>query len=333
MSIGFEDPVFIAAGLIVIPLAAFAARRMKSIFHVFLPLGAPGGIPFKPPFNADVPVKILRILEYTGIFILFLSAASPVLKTTETLFLDRGADIIFIMDTSPSMAGIDMGGESRFTAAKKLLVSFADKRSSDAIGLAAVGNDAALLVPPTTDRELLYSRLESLKIAEFGDGTALGLGLAVAAFHLGNSSAPRRAAVLITDGENNAGSIHPETAAKTLGDMGISLWVIGVGSSGEVPLDYVDPATKMRRTGTFESRFNSESLLEISRAGEGVYIQAPHAGAFAEAFSRLDEGEMLVRRSRIVTRARSCRIPFMLCALGLLLVVRFFKKYFLGAQV
>jgi Ca-activated chloride channel family protein len=278
-------------------------------------------------------IKALRVLEYGGIFVLFLSAADPVLKTTETLFLDRGADILFVMDTSPSMAGIDMDGASRFTAAKKLLVSFADKRPSDAIGLAAVGNDAALLVPPTTDRELLYARLADLKIAELGDGTALGLGLAVAGFHLGNSSAPRRAAVLITDGENNAGSIHPETAAEALKDMGISLWVIGVGSSGEVSLDYVDPATRMRRTGTFDSRFNSESLMAISRAGDGVYIQASHADALAAAFTRLDEGEMVVRRSALITRTRSCRIPFMFSALGMLLIVRLVKKYFLGALV
>ncbi|MDR0876988.1 MAG: VWA domain-containing protein [Treponema sp.] len=333
MSIGFEYPLFIAAGCIAIPLAILIARRTKNIFHVFLPLGAPGGIPFKPPFNAEALVKVLRILEYSGVFLLFVSAAAPVLKTTETVFLNRGADIIFVIDTSPSMAGIDMDGESRFTAAKKLLVSFAEKRSSDAIGLAAVGNDAALLVPPTTDREVLYSRLEDLQIAELGDGTALGLGLAVAGFHLGNSSAPRRAAVLITDGENNAGSIHPETAAESLRDLGVSLWVIGVGSSGEVPLDYVDPATRMRRTGTFESRFNSESFLEISRAGGGTYIQAPHADALAAAFASLDEGEMVIRRSGIITHTRSCRIPFMLCAIAFLLVVRFVKKYFLGAWV
>jgi Ca-activated chloride channel family protein len=331
MNIGFDHPLFIAAGIAAILLAALVRRQMKNIFHVSLPLGAPGGIPFKPPFNAAVLVKILLFFEYSGIFLLFLCAASPVIKTTQTLFLDRGADILFIVDTSPSMAGIDMDGVSRFTAAKKFLVEFAEKRPSDAIGLAAVGNDAALLVPPTTDREILYSRLASLKIAELGDGTALGLGIAVAAFHLENSSAPRRAAVLITDGENNAGSIHPETAAEVLKDMGISLWIIGIGSSGEIPLDYVDPATKMRRTGTFNSRFNGESLLEISRAGDGVYIQAPHVDAFSAAFARLDEGEMVARRSALVTRTRSCRIPFMLCSFLILIIVRVVKKYFLGA--
>jgi Ca-activated chloride channel family protein len=283
------------------------------------------------PCNTGGLVRALRLLEYAGAVLLFISAAGPVLKTSKTVWLNRGADILFVIDTSPSMAGLDMDGTSRFNAARNLLSAFAERRPSDGIGLVALGDDAALLVPPTTDRKLLLSRLGQLRIGELGDGSALGMGLAVAAFHLEKSAAPRRAVVLISDGENNAGAMHPETAAALLGEMGVSLWVIGVGSGGEIPIDYVDPRTRMRRTGIFNSRFDTESLRRLSETGGGSYIPAPSADALSAAFARLDDREMTVRRSGLVTSVRSCRFPFMISALVLLAALGFVRRFFLGA--
>jgi Ca-activated chloride channel family protein len=229
------------------------------------------------------------------------------------------------------MAGIDMGGRNRFEAARSLIKDFAGQRKQDDIGLIAFGQDAALVVPLTTDREVLYSRLDTLAIGEMGDGTAIGTSLALAAFHINRSQAPRRAVVLITDGENNAGEIHPETAAAMLGDIGVSLWVIGVGSSGIVPIDYVDPYTNMRRFGTFESRYDPEVLKSLASQAQGQWIHAPEAEAFAAAFARIDEGEMVIRRSGSVRRTEPLHTYFILTSLALLWGVRLFRRYILGA--
>ncbi|MDR0443797.1 MAG: VWA domain-containing protein [Treponema sp.] len=330
MSFGFEHPLIVVSAFIAIPLAAFIVRLLKNPYDAVIPLGAPGGIPFRTR-QIDGLVKLLKTLEITGIVLLFISAAMPVIITSETVWLNRGADIIFVLDTSPSMAALDMDGKSRIYTAKTLLSQFARKRPTDNIGLVALGNDAALLVPPTADREALEIRLDSLRIGELGDGTALGMGLAVAAYHLEKSNSKRKIAVLITDGENNAGAIHPETAASMLREMGASLWVIGIGSSGEVPIDYVDPYTSMRRTGIFDSRFDSESMRRLSLAGGGVYITAPSADAFAGAFSRLDNSEITVRRSRVISRRQPSFLPFLISAIGLLASVRFVRRFLLGA--
>jgi Ca-activated chloride channel homolog len=331
MSIGFERPLFILAAFVSVPLLLFISRYFKPLFALDIPLEPPGGIAFKPPLNLKFLMKFLHALEMAGIFLLFAAAAGPHFVYTEMVWLNRGADIIFVMDISPSMAGMDMGGRTRFEAARSLMIDFADRRQQDAIGFVALGQDAALLVPLTTDREVLYSRLNTLMIGELGDGTALGTGLALAAFHISKSDAPRRAVVLITDGENNAGTIHPESAAAMLGEMGVSLWVLGVGSSGEVPVNYVDPITKMRRTGTFESRYNTEDLKSIADKAHGQWIHAPQAEALSAAFSQLDQREMIIRRSIPVRREEPLYVVFVISAVALLFGVRFVRRYVLGA--
>ena len=331
LGFGFERPLIIAAVFIVIPLAIILARRLGSPFTASIPLGPPGGVSFKAPVNLGGIVKLIRALEYCGVALLFIGAAGPLAKTPETVWLNRGADILFVIDISPSMAALDMDGSSRFSAARKLLREFAARRPADGIGLVAVGSDAALLLPPATDRETLELRLDELRIGELGDGTALGMGLAVAAYHLEKSDAQRRAVILISDGENNAGSIHPLTAAEMIGGLGISLWVIGIGSGGEVPIDYIDPVTRMRRTGLFDSRYDIEALREISSAGGGTWIAAASADALASAFARIDDQEMVVRRAGSVMRSRPCHTPFLLAALALIAVSRFIKRFFLGA--
>jgi len=231
------------------------------------------------------------------------------------------------------MAALDMDGSSRYNAAKKVLAEFAQRRPSDGIGLVAVGNDAAMLVPPTTDRDILFSRLDTLQLGELGDGTALGMGLAVAAYHLERSTAPRRAAVLVSDGENNAGVIHPETAAEIFKGIGASLWVIGIGTGGIVPIDYIDPFTRIRRTGLFDSRFDVEALKQISAAGNGTWISAPSAGALAAAFNYIDDQELIIRRSSVVTRSGSLYRQFLFAAAAFIVFSRFFRRVFLGDRL
>jgi len=325
MSFGFDNPFLAAAAFIIIPLSAFILSRLKNPFVALIPLGAPGGIPFKTSQIGGL-VKLLKFFELLGVFLLFFSAAGPMLKTAETVWLNRGADIIFILDISPSMAALDMEGKNRFNAARGLISEFSQNRLSDSIGLVAVGEDAALLVPPTADREALMLRLEELRIGELGDGTALGMGLAVAAYHLEKSNARRKIAILITDGENNAGTIHPETAAGVLRDMGVSFWVIAAGSAGEVPIDYIDPYTRIRRTGIYDSRFDPESLRRLSIYGGGTFISAPSAEAFSAAFSLVNETEITVLRSRVIHQRRSLSFQFLISAVILLAIVRFVRR-------
>ena len=331
MSLAFDRPYLFFAILLFIPVLFLLSRYFKPLFTLVLPLGPPGGIPFKPPLTPVFFVKILHGFELAGVILIFIASAGPHFSYIETLWLNRGADILFVVDISPSMAALDMNGRSRFDEARELIREFALQRPSDSIGLAGVAENAALLVPLTTDRESFFSRLDNLTLGELGDGTALGMGLSIAAFHISKSTAPRRVVILITDGENNAGAIHPETAAGFLGDMGISLWVIGVGSSGEVPIDYMDPVTRIRRTGTYFSYYDADVLMSIADKGNGRWIAAPSADAFALAFSQMDEAEIVVRRSTLIRQKENIHIFFIIPGFLLVLLVHFIRINLLGA--
>ena len=333
MSIAFDRPFIAVLIILIVPGLVILTRFLKPLFTLNIPLGPPGGISFRAPAKSGFIIRLLFFVEMAGVFFLLVAAAGPHFSYTETLWLNRGADIIFVVDASPSMAALDMNGRSRFDTAKDLVRDFASRRPSDSLGLAALGEDAVLLVPLTTDRESFFSRLDALLVGELGDGTALGMGLGVAAFHIGRSSAPRRAVVLITDGENNAGAIHPETAAGLLADMGISFWVIGVGSSGEVPIDYIDPVTRVRRTGTFDSQYNTEVLQNLAQRGNGRWITAPSADAFASAFAQLDQAEMTIRRSSVIRRKEPFHFFFIAAGSLFVMIARFIKINILGAYL
>ncbi|MDR1466306.1 MAG: VWA domain-containing protein [Treponema sp.] len=326
----FNHPFLLMAGFIAIALSFPLARLFKDALTLETPLGPFGGLSFTAGFGFTALMKILRGVELVGFLMLFAASAEPLLLTSQKVLLSRGADIIFTLDISPSMACLDMNGKSRFDAARNLVKDFMEKRPSDAIGLVCLGKDAALFVPPTVDHSTLSARLDTLRLGELGDGTALGMGLAIAGLHLSTSTASRKAVVLITDGENNAGAVHPETAAGIIPSEGANLWVIAVGSSGQFPIDYTDPFTKVRLTGLFESRFNSEGIKAIADAGKGVYLSAPSADMLAEAFAEMDKGELTITRSGFVAKTKPLYVPFLLVGVFILLFVRFIRRCVMG---
>jgi Ca-activated chloride channel family protein len=329
----FDRPVF-AVAAVAAPFIIFSGRRFfRGAFRLSFSLGTPGGDSFRTGAGFRFFAGILTAADYAVVMLLLLASAGPQFVVNETVWLERGADVLFVLDCSPSMAALDMAGKSRFDTARDLIKNFAANRPADAIGLAAVGNEVALLIPPTVDRNALFDRLERLSIGEMGDGTALGTALVLAALHLEHSTADRRVAALISDGENNAGAVHPLTAAEALGGQGTSLYVIGVGSSGEVPVDYVDPVTKTRISGSFESRYSSESMSAIALAAGGVFMYAPSRDSLEAAFGALNRAEPVA--SRAVSRGRRYDLFGTLAAAALITscLARLARAIFLGAPL
>ena len=73
------------------------------------------------------------------------------------------------------------------------------------------------------------------------DGTAIGDGLAMAINRLKESQAISKVIILLTDGQNNAGSIAPLSAAEIAKLYGIRIYTIGVGTNGYAPYPVQTP--------------------------------------------------------------------------------------------
>lgn len=224
------------------------------------------------------PQKFLSLLAsffFTSGFLISVCAlAAPVFSNQEKVYTSLGTDTVFVLDTSPSMSAKDMNGSQRLAAAKNAIYTLSHKNDGSRYGLVALGSNAAVLVPPTSDLNFFSERLSNITSGSFGNGSAIGDGLSTAVCHLVSSSAPKKCIVLLTDGENNAGEIHPETAAQLASDNNITIYVIGIGSKGKVPIEYTDPATGKLYSGYLDSNFNPASLKKIASIAGGRYFEA-----------------------------------------------------------
>lgn len=247
-------------------------------------------------------LTLSALFFWGGICLLLASLAGPTVSLHEKVYLNRGADIMIVLDQSPSMAARDFPPENRLDAAKKMIRKFVLGRINDGMGLVGFGDEAVLKVPPTTDYSTFLERLETMTILELGEGTAIGMGLSVAALHLSDSSASEKVIVLLTDGDNNAGEIQPLAAASMASQMGIRIYVIGIGSEGEVPFEFTHPETGKLITGIQRSLFNEPFLAELAETGNGSFYRAFTPGSLEAVFRSIDSLETLEERVRIHVR-------------------------------
>jgi Ca-activated chloride channel family protein len=246
--------------------------------------------------------KLSHILSFLALFfcvsayvLLTFALAEPVIHHQEKVYTSKGADVLFVLDTSPSMASRDIGGMTRLNAARQGIHTLVNNNRGAAFGLIAMASEAAVVVPPTADHELFLRRLDSLVIGGLGEGSAIGTGLSSAVYHLISSKAPRKCIVLITDGENNAGSVHPDTAAELAAQNNITLYTFGIGTKGSVPIEYIDPNTGKVHSGFYDSDFDTAPLESIAYAGGGRYFGIESTNALSEALSLISRRETVIQ--------------------------------------
>lgn len=274
----FERPFALVLAMLPLALAAlnrfagFGASRRAS-----LPLDVWGSAPSgDAPWFWRVALRIRTALGAGAWMALCVAAAGPSSAADSSAFPKAGLCVVFAIDASPSMAALDLE-PSRLGAAKALIEKYLDAPDGAAgasVGLVAFGGEAALVCPPTVDYKTVADRLDAVSPGALGDGTAIGQGLASALGQVLASGARSSAVILMTDGEDNAGEVHPVDVAVEFGRRGTSLVVVGVGTRGEVPIDYVDPSNGLRMTGTYRSGYDEAALTRIADAGGGTYKAA-----------------------------------------------------------
>ena len=271
----FENPA--AFFLLLLIPALYILRYLKVFNRITFPavLADWDGHQFEWKGRPQKFLSALAGILFTASFLISVCAlAAPVISNQEKVYTSLGTDIVFVVDTSPSMSAKDVDGAQRLEAARNTIYLLSEKNDGCRYGLVALGSNAAVLVPPTSDHTFFSERLSKIGPGSFGNGSAIGDGLSTAVCHLVSSSAQKKCIVLFTDGENNAGEIHPETAAQLASDNNITIYVVGIGSKGKVPIEYTDPATGRLYFGSLDSNFNPASLKKISDIAGGKYFEA-----------------------------------------------------------
>lgn len=327
--LNFDNPA--AFFLLFSPLVIFLMRKsglLKKISYPVLLSDWNG-----KTFDYSTPfLKFLLLLTKiinSAIFLLTITSLSgPVLRHQEKVFTSRGPSVLFILDVSPSMAAKDIANTTRLEASKTAVKTMVSSNPSSTFGLVAMANEASIIVPPTSDTSWFLSRLEELSCGQFGDGTALGTGLSTAVYHFATSSAQKKSIVLITDGENNAGSIHPETAARLASKNNIDLFILGVGTNGTVQIEYKDPKTGAVKSGFYESTFSSEPLMKLSQAGNGKYFGIDGTESLASALKEISirSSSNIEQDFFIRTVDKKLTKNFIYAAIVLIIISLFIKK-------
>jgi len=148
-------------------------------------------------------------------------------------------DFALVLDGSSSMKALDDGRESRWNAARRLILRFIAGRPNDRFALIQFSAHPVTLSPLTADHARLWTLLDHLQIESPDDGTAIGSALMTAVRRLQDSPARSRVILLLTDGAQNRGRVQPLEAAQEARDRGIKVYTVALGNAGEAlyPLD------------------------------------------------------------------------------------------------
>lgn len=229
-----------------------------------------------------------------ALVLIVVALARPQRADTKVRKNVEGIDIMLVMDVSDSMLIEDMK-PNRLVACKEMMKEFVRKRTNDRIGLVMFSGEAYTRVPLTLDYKVLLDSIDAIKITRnIKMGTAIGVALATGAGRLKDSTARSRVMVFLTDGENNSGTIDPETALDIAKGYGIRIYSIGAGVDGDaqLPIETQDAfGRKVKRYQPIHSTVNDELLGKMAMDTGGKYYRATDNASLKKVFADIDRLE------------------------------------------
>ena len=238
-------------------------------------------------------MPILPILRIVAFVALVVALARPQTHNSWKNQTVEGIDIMLAMDVSTSMLAEDLK-PNRMEAAKKVASDFIIGRPDDNIGLSIFAGEAFTQCPMTIDHASLLSLLHNVRtdIAARGlieDGTAIGMGLVNAVSRLKDSKAKSRVVILLTDGSNNRGDISPMTAAEIAKSLGIRVYTVGVGTTGNAPLP--PSATGLPQYVNLPVEIDEQTLKGIAATTDGDFYRAKNNKELKQIYAEIDKLE------------------------------------------
>lgn len=327
---GFElhNPLLLLVAFVAVPVWWLVRRRQAAI--TFSSLRALESLPRSWRSRLTwVPAALFS----TAVIALAIALARP--QTSERLSrVEReGVAIMMVVDRSSSMNARDLVQEDRsidrLEVVKDVFRRFVlgdrqreagEGRPNDLVGLVTFAGYADSICPLTLDHHNLAMLVEQLEIvSQRGeDGTAVGDGLALAIERLRRSEASSRVAILLTDGENNAGVIDPLQAADLARELGVKVYCIGAGTTGVAPVPSRNPFTGRIRLMPQPVRIDEKTLREIAKRTGGAYFRATDQDSLAAIYGQIDQMERTKINELRYLRYHEWFAPFAATSLALM---------------
>jgi Ca-activated chloride channel family protein len=271
------------------------------------------------------------LLTAAATALLLAALAGPNDVETRKLVLPSGIEIMVALDVSGSMAGEDFQPQNRLAVAKDVLHDFILGRPSDRIGLILFAGRSVTRSPLTLQHDPLLKTLDRVDMGTLPDGTAIGSAILSGINRLSSQSEGAtgdRILVLITDGRNNAGEVHPYDTLPIAQQKTIRIYTVGVGGYGDVPFPVETPDGK--KSYRYEKADLDEVLLQrIAETTGGKYFRAADPKSLTNLFeqiNRLEKSEPKAIETRTVrSRAQQFLVPALILSLvgfGLLALIR-----------
>jgi Ca-activated chloride channel family protein len=221
--------------------------------------------------------------------------------------------VILAIDVSGSMRAADVQ-PTRLEAAQAAARAFvAEQPASARIGVVAFGGSAALVQPPSANRNDVLAAIQQLQLQH---ATAIGAGLLVSlkaifpqldfdvrrkpdAKPVPPGSHAAAAIILLSDGQSTAGP-DPVEAARLAAERGVRVFTVGVGTdNGQV---LTGEGWSMR------VRLDEETLKTIADLTRGEYFYAANAPELKKVYQSL--------RSKLVLETKRVEITALFSAIG-----------------
>lgn len=288
---------------------SFTGKRLKKRFgqyaeQVFMPIY----LSQRSPFYSGLKIALLII---AAAFII-ISTSRPQWDYRERELSSEGMDIIFAIDISRSMEATDIQ-PSRLLRSILQVSAFVDQLKGDRIGLISFAGAATIECPLTDDHEAFKMVLSGLDVntaERAGTDISRALDLAQTAF---NAAAGERALILISDGEDLSSSAIAK--AKELGDKGIRIYAMGVGSEDGALIR--NPYTGEERISTLDAKVLERIALA---SGAEFFRITPSAAEIQLLLSRIYSSEKTRGDVRKVNMYKEQYHIFVIIALAFILL-------------
>jgi len=208
-----------------------------------------------------------------------LALARPRWGTSEQTVERQGVDIVFVLDSSLSMAARDVA-PSRLDIAKTLVRRLAAALPGHRVALVQAEGEGLVLAPLTVDIAILDLLLDTIGPGSLPrPGTHLGSALEEALKLYPPDGEKHRALILISDGEDHGSGW--EQSLRSLADAGVVVHTLGVGTTRGSPIPLLEEKQRFKRDQDGRivvSKVNEAVLERLAADTGGIYLPVSSPG-------------------------------------------------------